>query len=778
MANLTNSGAVTINDNTTLNLVGTITNSGTLTLNSLGNTTSLVIQGDVTLDGGGTVTLSNAPQNRILGAANTDRLTNSDNTIQGSGNIGANLMALTNNGTIIANVSNALTIDVFGATNFTTAGTVTVNVGRTLTMGSGDIFTQTAGVTTVNGTLNTSGGGSVDIQGGTLAGAGIINGAVSNAGTVAPGASGSASAGILTINGAYTQTSGGTLAIEIGGPTVGTDFDRLATNGAATFAGDLNVSFINAYKPAPTTQFQVVTYASRTGTLTLNVITPGSRDVSQTYNPTNLTLEIVNRIPTVDPFIRPAAPGPNDLVISDPNANDGDGDPLTFTFSYAINGTPVAGTDPSKPNRIDLAQYPQAVVGATLTITIVANDGFDDSAPGVISVVIAAPPVANPASGTAKAGVRTAIGPLSGSDPNGLALRYVLLTQPTSGNAFIAGSGANVFLYYTSAPGFSGADSVQFQVVNSAGRRSLPATISITVQNNNAPVASNDSATVDAGVRAEIPLTATDADGDALRYRIVTPPTNGNAFLANNSSGGVSLFYTSNAGYGGPDSVQFSVTDPSGATSIGTISITVQGNNAPTASDGSAMVNAGVRQEIPLVANDADGDTLRYRIVTPPTKGSAFLAFNSGGGVSLFYTSTANATGADSVQFTVTDTAGATSAPATISITIMGNSAPVADSTTLDAVSGVRASVVLTGSDADGDALVRYRITTQPTNGNAFLSKSGVDGLTRLFYTSNAGYVGSDSVQFTITDSTGRTSAPATVSITVSGASASSVEVS
>ena len=380
-----------------------------------------------------------------------------------------------------------------------------------------------------------------------------------------------------------------------------------------------------------------------------------------------------NQAPTLDPTIKPSAPGPNDLVITDPRATDPEGDALSFTFEFFLDGTKVAATDQSKPNRLDLTQYPNlAVPGAVLTVTFTAFDGTN-TVSVTRAVTIAAPPVANPASGSAMAGVQSVIGPVTGSDPNGLALRYVLLTQPTSGSAFLAGSANNVQLYYTSARGFSGADSVTFQVVNSEGRRSLPATISITVAGNGAPTAGNDSMTVKAGVRAEVPLTASDPNGGKLRYRITTKPTNGSAFLANNSSGGVSLFYTGNPTYSGADSVQFTVTDAAGATATGTISLTVVGNSAPTA-----------------------------------------------------------------------------------------------DNTTLDAISGQRASVLLSGNDADGDALVRYRITKQPSNGSAFLAGSGNN--VQLFYTSNAGYVGSDSAQFTVTDSTGRASAPATVSINVSPA--------
>ena len=50
---------VEVVDNSSLTLVGTITNNGTIALDSTGDPTDLVISGTVSLTGAGTVTLSN-----------------------------------------------------------------------------------------------------------------------------------------------------------------------------------------------------------------------------------------------------------------------------------------------------------------------------------------------------------------------------------------------------------------------------------------------------------------------------------------------------------------------------------------------------------------------------------------------------------------------------------------------------------------------------------------------------------------------------------------------
>lgn len=82
-------------------------------------------------------------------------------------------------------------------------------------------LTQTAGVTTVNGSLNT---GTLTLQGGVLKGSGSINGTVLNsAGTLSAGNS----PGRLTINGDYTQSAAATFDAEVGGLIAGSQHDVL-----------------------------------------------------------------------------------------------------------------------------------------------------------------------------------------------------------------------------------------------------------------------------------------------------------------------------------------------------------------------------------------------------------------------------------------------------------------------------------------------------------------------------------------------------------------------
>jgi hypothetical protein len=194
LSGVTNTGTYAIQNNSITQFVGTTTNSGTIQLNSAGNGTDFELNGNVTLTGGGTVSLTNNSQNFFLGTAGANRLTNVNNTIQGSGNIGENQMGLTNKSTINANQSTPLIIQT--STGTTNTGTLEATNGASLIL-LGDTYTNTGGTIkavgsgstvslenslTINGgTLTTSTGGVNQVPGGQSV---TLNG-ITNAGTLA-----------------------------------------------------------------------------------------------------------------------------------------------------------------------------------------------------------------------------------------------------------------------------------------------------------------------------------------------------------------------------------------------------------------------------------------------------------------------------------------------------------------------------------------------------------------------------------------------------------------
>jgi hypothetical protein len=160
------------------------------------------------------VTLSNNANNVIQGSATTDTLTNQE-TIQGAGNIGNGQMTLVNSGTINANQSAGLTIQVSGGV--TNTGTLEATAGSTLALvGTSTVVANTGGTISANGgTLQMFGS---TINGGTVTLTGTSNLQL-NTGTIHGGSTltNSATGTIEVASG--TNTLGGTINIPRAGPS-------------------------------------------------------------------------------------------------------------------------------------------------------------------------------------------------------------------------------------------------------------------------------------------------------------------------------------------------------------------------------------------------------------------------------------------------------------------------------------------------------------------------------------------------------------------------------
>jgi hypothetical protein len=141
---------------------------------------------------------------------------------------------------------------------------------------------------------------------------------------------------------------------------------------------------------------------------------------------------------------------------------------------------------------------------------------------------------------------------LSGTDAEGSALTYEVVTQPTKG--VLSGTAPN--LTYTPNANVNGSDSFTFQV-NDGAVNSGVATVSISITPvNDVPVATAQTVTTDEDTAKPILLSGADVEGSALTYAVVTPPTRGVL-----SGTAPNLTYTPNANVNGSDSFTFRVND-------------------------------------------------------------------------------------------------------------------------------------------------------------------------------------------------------------------------
>lgn len=115
-------------------------------------------------------------------------------------------------------------------------GTVALRDEATLSMASGATL-ENLGLITGSGTL------------------GGVGATLTNSGTIAPGES----PGTLIFTGDFTQTSEGTLSLEIGGLIAGLEYDQfLLTDGAHLFQGTLTIGFINGFLAEAGQTFELI----------------------------------------------------------------------------------------------------------------------------------------------------------------------------------------------------------------------------------------------------------------------------------------------------------------------------------------------------------------------------------------------------------------------------------------------------------------------------------------------------------------------------------------
>jgi hypothetical protein len=169
----TNAGSMSVSDGATLPLSGKINNTGTIELHSNGDETDLqIIAQGITLTGGGHVVLSDSAENVIVGTSANVTLTNVDNTIDGSGDLGGGQLTLVNDSHGIIAVTSAfnqLIIDT-GAGSFTNHGVVLSNGAGGLeikgALYSDGMLEACAGLLKVDGDV--IGGGHAMIDGGNM----------------------------------------------------------------------------------------------------------------------------------------------------------------------------------------------------------------------------------------------------------------------------------------------------------------------------------------------------------------------------------------------------------------------------------------------------------------------------------------------------------------------------------------------------------------------------------------------------------------------------------
>lgn len=268
--------------------VGKLTTAGgAISLTAQGSGSDVIVLGN--LDAGTGANTLKADGNVRFDGSNPMTLTGSSLSVSGGSGVLVNT-SLTNHSGLWVNPAGSL-----------------LSINGSLTMGSGSSLNNAGTLdTATHSVVDTANQNLVNQRSGTLKGTGTLNvgsGTVINEGTVAPGHS----PGMLAITGNFTQTSTGTLNMEVAGPG---NHDLVQVSGTATLGGSLAMQS-GTYTPTTTESYNLVRASALTGTFA-NITSTGFSPGAVFYSTTQagFTANAVATTPAPTPTPTPA-PSPS-----------------------------------------------------------------------------------------------------------------------------------------------------------------------------------------------------------------------------------------------------------------------------------------------------------------------------------------------------------------------------------------------------------------------------------------------------------------------------------
>jgi large repetitive protein len=393
--------------------------------------------------------------------------------------------------------------------------------------------------------------------------------------------------------------------------------------------------------------------------------------------------------------------------------------PATFTYSISdgaggtATGTVTVDVANAAPTAADDVLTVPFAAGAPVLLPVLAND----TDPNQDTLVVTSVGAAAPASAVAA--------------PGG-----ILLTPPAA---------------------FSGDLTFPYDVSDGHGGT---ATGQVTVTVANAvPTAAAvaDTTAYRTPVTLDLIAAGSDANHDRLRVGGLTDPAHGT--VVRDPAGTVT--YLPDAGFSGIDTFTYTLDDDHGGTATATVTVTV-GNGVAVARDDHATAPGGQPTAIAVLANDDDdpnGDPLTLTVDSAPEDGTVSI----GADRRITYTSHTGFVGTDAFHYGLDDGKGGVTG-ATVTVSVI-NLPPVALPDAAITESGTPVTIpVLTGdTDPNGDQLTVSAVTAA-TNGTAVAGPGGT-----VTYTPHAGFYGTDSFLYTVTDPLGLADS-AVVTVTVRNA--------
>jgi hypothetical protein len=438
----------------------------------------------------------------------------------------------------------------------------------------------------------------------------------------------------------------------LSGPMIVTDTHVLVSGSSSTYAVNLGTRLSDWSYPVAgqlALADHALYIAAANGTLTaFRVAPPGAYDDAATaYLSTPLGIDVLGN-------------------------DDGFESPVTVSIATGPgNGTATVNNSPGDPSVVNVTYTPNAGFEGLDTFQYSADDGaLADTATVTVTV---ATPQANPDVAETHLYTPVAINVLA-NDPgfSGLPVTATVTGGPLQGTAVVTGSpgdAAALRINYTPSAGFTGSDSLQYEVTN--GINTASATVSITVLpykavNDSYYVLSNYGYTYlyvaanDLGFQEPVTLT------------ILSGPAQGSAYVYNSpgSRSNVAINYYVSGGEAYDTTMSYALSD-----GVRTDTATVTVHVVPyIAQDDTATTGSGNPVEVSIVQNDLGFSYPRnVSLFTNPQHGSATVNNGNPGyccvDATVTYTPNPGFLGNDTFQYAIDD--GSRTAIATVTVHVI-----------------------------------------------------------------------------------------------------------
>jgi len=498
---------------------------------------------------------------------------------------------------------------------------------------------------------------------------------------ITDGAGGSATATVVVlIQRTPERTAGSPIAIDdlVDSTRSDTSIEVAVVDNDSDPNGSVDVLVVTVFDPALTVEGQVVVMEAPALT------TEYQYQITDEDGNTDVGLIIVTVVDPQPPVAVDDSKGPvqtGDLVTIDVLANDydPDGEPGGLTIVSTIG----AGT------RHDGALFQVTAPAESTQYSYVIEDADGEQASATVSLNVAdnrAPEVEEFTVTTPfQTSVDIDLASLA-TDPDGDPLLYSCCSSSTNGTPQVIDAGEGILqIRFTPDDGFDGPAVFAFDVSDQVGHDvSAAVTVFVEAQPNRPPIA------VDGSLEVQVPRNGApavdstidlatlseDPDGDDLQWSVQGAPGQN---LSSSIQGSTLRVTASDQSEAGTTSAQWTVADPDGETSTGTVAIVVTEaqNEAPTASDSTLDLPAGNSEVIDLAAlvSDPDADEqLTFELVGTP---SGAVTATQTSDVAATVSAAVSASGeSTTLSYSVTDRMGE-SATGTVAIAVVDPDRPL-----------------------------------------------------------------------------------------------------